>query len=105
MKPSKMGILVVGIYLILVGLSIAYELDIRNTGHSEFAGWMSTVLTLPSSYIVNVITRLGFGIRIGDSNTAFVMILTLAALVNAFLVYVIIYRVSRGNQSKVMCSV
>jgi hypothetical protein len=94
---SRFAIICAGFYLILAAISIAYELSIRvfDTGNSEFAGMLSFALTLPSSLAIDVISKAGLGINVGDSNMAFVAILGLAALVNAGLLYVILSRLRR----------
>ncbi len=88
------GIIVTGCYLALAGVAIAYELSIRiyDTGDSEFAGMLSFLLTLPASLIVSFIASRGFGAKAGDSNTTFVVILGLAALVNACGIYAMVRR-------------
>jgi hypothetical protein len=90
-------LIVTGSYLILAGLTIAYELSIRiyDTGHSEFAGMLSFALTLPASILSALIASWGFGVRVGDSNTSFVVILVFGALVNAYIVYVIVGRLRK----------
>jgi len=88
------GIILTGCYMALAGVAIAYELSIRiyDTGNSEFAGMLSFLLTLPASLIVSFIASRGFGTRVGDSNTTFVVILGLAALVNACGIYAVVRR-------------
>jgi len=89
MRASTRGAIVAACYLAVVGLAIAYELDIRihDTAHSEFAGWLSIVLTLPTGVLLNALSRAVFGVVIGDSNRSFVAILGLAALINAAVLY------------------
>ncbi len=92
MKTSKLGIILAGAYLVLLGLSIAYELSIRiyDRGNSEFAGMLSIALTLPTGVLLVWLADSGFGIKVGDSDASFVLILGLAALVNACIIYLII---------------
>lgn len=92
MKTPKLGIVLAGSYLALLGLSIAYELGIRvfDRGNSEFAGMLSVALTLPTSVLLIWLADSGFGVKVGGSDVSFVLILGLAALVNACLIYVIV---------------
>jgi hypothetical protein len=101
MKGSRVGI-VAGSYLVLAGICIAYELGIRvyDTGNSEFAGMLSFVATLPASILIDVIAKRVFAINVGDSNTAFVVILGLAAALNAFLVYIGLAYLQRTGQPR-----
>jgi hypothetical protein len=95
--PSRRGILVAGSYLALAALSIGYELSIRlfDRGNSEFAGMLSTVLTLPTVLAAMSIANRVFGVRAGDSDTSFVLILGLAALANATIIFLIVRAVPR----------
>lgn len=81
-------------YLVLATLSICYELSIRvfDTGNSEFAGMLSFVITLPSSLVVQWIAAALFGAKAGDSHVTFVVILGLAALLNASIIHIIVSR-------------
>lgn len=92
MKTSKLGIILAVSYLVLPGLSIAYELSIRiyDRGNSEFAGMLSIALTLPAGVLLAWVAESGFGVKVGDSDASFVLILGLAALVNACVIYVIV---------------
>lgn len=95
MKSDKKPLITIArAYLILAALSICYELSIRifDTGNSEFAGMLSFALTLPSSLLVNWIATSVFGVRVGDSNASFVVILGLAALMNAGFIHVVVSR-------------
>jgi hypothetical protein len=89
MTSSRLGIMLAACYLALAGLCIGYELSIRiyDRGNSEFAGMLSIVMTLPTGVVPNSVSRTMFGVRVGDSDTSFVVILGLAALVNAAAVY------------------
>ena len=89
MESSKRNALIAGAYLGLAALSIGYELSIRvfHRGSSEFAGMLSTALTLPSILPVIMIARKGFGVTVGDSDVSFVLLLGLAALANAGILY------------------
>ena len=73
----------------MVALSILYEWVQRvwHPGTSEFAGMITTVLTLPSSLLVFRVARAGFGIRPGDTALTFVALLGLSGLINAGLLY------------------
>ena len=92
MKTSKLGIILAGAYLVLLGMSIAYELSIRiyDRGNSEFAGMWSIALTLPTGVLLVWLADSGFGIKVGGSDVSFVLILGLAALMNACIIYVIV---------------
>ncbi len=82
------------IYLVLAGLAICYELCIRifDTGNSEFAGMLSFAVTLPSSLFVQWVATALLGTKVGDSHVTFVVILGLAALLNAAIIHVIVSR-------------
>jgi phosphoribosylamine-glycine ligase len=86
---KKRPVIIAGVYLLIAAAAIAYELSIRlfDRGNSEFAGMLSFGLTLPSSVAVAVISSKGFGVRVGDSDTTFVVILLLAALTNTALIF------------------
>ena len=83
-----------GIYLGLASLLIAYELSVRlyNRGNSEFAGMLSAFVTLPSSLVMFVLTPALFGVRVGDSDAAFVTILGAAAALNALVLFLLLNR-------------
>lgn len=85
MKPWK----VAALYLIVPALTVSYELSIRifDTGNSEFAGMLSSLVTLPSFVVVLGVGAKVFGARPGDSNLAFVAMFLAAALMNAALIY------------------
>ena len=89
--------LVAGVYLAIAGLSIAYELSRRifDRGNSEFAGMLSTLVTLPSSLLMFFLTPVVFGVHVGDSDRAFVVILGAAALLNAGLLFLVVNRLRR----------
>jgi hypothetical protein len=72
-------------YFLVVGVSVSYEIGIRihDAAHSEFAGWLSAMLTFPSIFLVNFISGHVVGVRMGDSNTSFATIAGLAAVSNA----------------------
>jgi hypothetical protein len=88
-RARAVPLIVAALYLVAVGSAIAYELGIRvhDTAHAEFAGWLSAVLTLPTIILVNMLSASAFGMRMGDSNTSFVVIAGLAAAVNAAVIY------------------
>ena len=83
---------VAGVYLAIAAASIAYELSIRiyDRGNSEFAGMLSTLLTLPSSLLMTYLAPAAFGVRVGDSDTSFVVILGLTALLNAGVLFLLL---------------
>ena len=95
---SKLASILAGSYLALAALSIGYELSIRifDRGNSEFAGMLSMALTLPTVLAAISIAGRTFGVRPGDSDTAFVVILGLAALVNAAAIFAIARAMRRG---------
>ena len=82
-------------YLLVVGASVSYEIGIRihDPAHSEFAGWLSAVLTLPSILVVNFISGFVIGVRMGDTNTSFALIAGAAAVLNAAIIYAFSSRV------------
>ena len=92
MRTSKLGTVLAVSYLVLSGLSIAYELSIRiyDRGNSEFAGMLSIALTLPTGVLLAWLADSGLGVKVGDSDASFVLILGLAALANACAIYVIV---------------
>jgi hypothetical protein len=94
MLATRRAILGAGVYLGLALASLAYELSIRlyDRGNSEFAGMLSAFFTLPSSLIMFVLTPTLFGVRVGDSDAAFVTILGAAALLNAVLLFLLLNR-------------
>ena len=87
-----------GSYLALAALTIGYELSIRvfDRGNSEFAGMLSFALTLPGVLAVVSAAGLVFGVRVGDSDISFVVILGLGALVNAAAIFAIAKAMRRG---------
>ena len=89
MAIAKRAVLGAGAYLGVAFASIAYELSIRlyDRGNSEFAGMLSAFFTLPSSLVMFVLTPVLFGVRAGDSDTAFVTILGVAAALNALIFF------------------
>lgn len=92
MKTSKLGIILAVSYLVLLCMSIAYELSIRiyDRGNSEFAGMLSVALTFPTSVLLIWLADSGLGVKVGGSDVSFVLILGLAAAVNASVIYVIV---------------
>ena len=87
-----------GSYLALAAICIGYELSIRlfDRGNSEFAGMLSFALTLPSALAIALFAGLIFGVRVGDSDATFVVILGLAALANAGIIFAIGKAMRRG---------
>ena len=85
------------LYLVLALVAVAYELSIRvfDRGNSEFAGMLSTVVTVPSSLALIGIGKTVFGVNPGDSDVAFVVILGLSALANAGFLWMILAWLSR----------
>ena len=98
MAVRKRAIAVAGVYLALGAASIAYELSIRiyDRGNSEFAGMLSTLITMPSSLLMIYLTPTAFGVRVGDSDATFVVILGLAALLNACVLFLLLNRKRRN---------
>jgi hypothetical protein len=97
MNPGKRAALVAAVYLFAVLAMIGYELSVRlyNRGNSEFAGMLSFALTLPSSIVMAFASAAIAGIRVGDSDTAFVAILTLSAAVNTAVIFLAVRRLGR----------
>jgi hypothetical protein len=91
MTPQRLPEILTACYIALVAIAIAYELGIRvhDMAHAEFAGWLSAVLTLPTVILVNIFSAHTVGVRMGDSNTAFVLIPALAGAINAAVIYAI----------------
>ena len=95
MSISTRAVILAAGYLLVVGAAISYEIGIRvqDPAHSEFAGWLSAVLTLPSVLLVNFSSGFVLGVRMGDSNTSFVLIAGTAALLNVAIAYAFSRRV------------
>jgi hypothetical protein len=91
-RAGRLGIILAACYLALAALTIAYELGVRifDRGNSEFAGMLSIVMTLPTGVVLNSVSRTVLGVRAGDSDTSFVVILGLAALVNGAAMYFVV---------------
>ena len=89
---GKMVIILTSLYLLFVGFVFAYELYIRlyDTGNSEMAGLVTYVLTMPSSWLVDSVSKSLFGMVIGGSNAAFIFILGGSAILNAALIFLIL---------------
>ena len=87
------------LYLVQALAAVAYELSIRvfDRGHSELAGMLSTVVTVPSSLALIAIGKTAFGVNPGDSDVAFVTILGLSALANAGILWMILGWLSRSS--------
>ena len=98
MKAEKRAALIAGVYVLVALAMIAYELSVRlyNRGNSEFAGMLSFALTLPSSMVVAITSAFVTGVRVGDSDTAFVTILAIAAVVNSLVIFFVVRRLSRS---------
>jgi hypothetical protein len=86
---KRRAAIIAGVYLFIAAAAIAYELSIRlfDRGNSEFAGMLSFGLTLPSSVAIAAISSKGLGVRVGDSDTTFVVILLLAAVMNTAIIF------------------
>lgn len=99
---KKRAVIIAGMYLLIAVAMIAYELSIRlfDRGNSEFAGMLSFGLTLPSSIAVAAISSKGLGVRVGDSDTAFVVILVLAAVVNTAIIFLAARRLGGSKQAR-----
>jgi ABC-type glycerol-3-phosphate transport system permease component len=97
-SARRTAALLSGIYFLLAASLIAYELSIRlyDRGNSEFAGMLSFGMTLPSSIAVAGLSSKVAGVKVGDSDTAFVVILLIAAIVNAFCLYAVVRRLNRS---------
>ena len=97
MITKKLGTILTGCYLVLAASAIAYELIIRlfDRGHSEFAGMLSVLVTLPASLLVTWIGKAAFGVNPGDSDLAFVVIFGFSALANACMVWMSLVMSSR----------
>lgn len=95
---SKAATLAAAAYLAIAALCIGYELSVRlfDRGNSEFAGMLSFALTLPSALAIALFAGLIFGVRVGDSDATFVVILGLAALANAGIIFAIGKAMRRG---------
>jgi hypothetical protein len=50
------------------------------------------VLTLPTILVLNFVSRVGLGVRMGDSNGAFIALVACAALINAAVIYWVVRR-------------
>lgn len=98
----KRAVVTAGIYLALAGLVIAYELSIRlhDRGNSEFAGMLSAFVTLPSSLVMFFLTPTLFGVRVGDSDAAFVTILSAAAVLNAVFLFLLLNRRTKQPRTR-----
>ena len=98
---QRLPLILTACYIALVALAIAYELGIRvhDMAHAEFAGWLSAVLTLPTVILVNILSASAFGVRMGDSNTTFVVIPGVAAALNAAVIYAIASMATRQRHS------
>ena len=94
---SKAATLAAAADLAIAALCIGYELSIRlfDRGNSEFAGMLSAALTLPSLLAVAVAGG-AFGVHVGDSDVSFVVMLGLAALLNAAAIFAIARALRRG---------
>jgi hypothetical protein len=66
MKTSKLGIILSVSYLVLLGISIAYEHSIRiyDRGNSEFAGILSIALTSPTGVLLIWLADSWFGVKV-----------------------------------------
>ncbi len=95
---KKRAVIIAGVYLLIAVAMIAYELSIRlyDRGNSEFAGMLSFGLTLPSSIAIASVSSRMAGIKVGDSDTAFVVILALSAVVNAVMIFAVARRLTRN---------
>ena len=100
MKLFSRANIFAGMYLLFALAAIAYELSIRiyDRGNSEFAGMLSFALTLPSSLVVATLSSWIAGVRVGDSDVTFVVILVLAAIVNMLLILALGRRSSRKTK-------
>jgi hypothetical protein len=86
-------------YGLLAASAVAYELGIRifDRGNSEFAGMLSVALTLPASLLMIAIGKTAFGVNVGDSDAAFVVILGLSVFMNTGIIWVMLGLLNRPN--------
>lgn len=86
------GIIFAGIYLLLVGIVFAAEFHTRvsDRGNSEMAGLATYLLTMPSSILVDWLSKTMFGVNVGDTDLAFTLVLGFSALLNAILIFLLI---------------
>ena len=89
---NKIGSVIAGIYLSFTGIIFAFELYTRlyDRGNSEMAGLGIFLLTSPSSYLIDWLSNSLFGVQVGSSDTAFIMILSFSVVLNSTLIYMIV---------------
>ena len=94
MRAATRAVVLAAAYFLVVGVSVSYEIGIRihDAAHSEFAGWLSAMLTFPSILLVNSISGHVIGVRMGDSNTSFALIAGLSAVLNAAIFCALAFR-------------
>jgi hypothetical protein len=81
LNSKKLGAILTGCYLALAASAVVYELSIRiyDRGNSEFAGMLSVALTLPLSLLLIWLGHAVFGVKPGDSDALFFVILSVFA--------------------------
>ena len=99
---TKLRTILTACYFLLAASAVAYELSIRifDRGNSEFAGMLSATLTLPASVALIAIGKAAFGVTVGDSDASFVVILGLATVTNAGLVWMILGVLGRPKRNR-----
>ena len=100
MKTSNLRIVLLGFYLVLVGLCIAYELSIRiyDPGRSEFAGMLSVAITLPASLLIFFFSTV-FHFNPAATHATFAIVLGLCGLLNACLICLVVRIIQKPDAS------
>lgn len=89
MSNARLSLMFASIYLLLVAIIFASELHLRifDRGNSAMAGLFTYMATTPSSFLIDSIAETVFGIKIGGSDAAFIIIFILSGILNAIFVY------------------
>ena len=97
MRASKTAVAVALGYLALVGALIAFEYRefIHPPGDGRWVGMLSALATMPTSFVVAAINRQMGGATAGESPGAFVLIMGVAAVLNAAALFALISALSR----------
>ena len=97
MRASKAAVVAGVGYLVLVGTVIAFEYRefIHPPGDSLWVGMLSALATMPTSLVVAAVNRQMGGATAGESPGAFVLIMGVAAVVNAAALFALISAASR----------
>jgi hypothetical protein len=87
-----MSVIFTVVYLLFVGFFFANELYVRlyDRGNSEMAGLVTYFLTLPSSWLIDSVSKSLFGMDVGSSDTSFIFILGSSAVLNATIILLIL---------------